>query len=73
MMTMATIEEQIAILQIVDGLLKANKVGIKTRKELERIKNFSLNTLKTECRKSWQLVRVKLKKAQLIHLLDERK
>ena len=70
---MTTIEEQISILKIVDSLLKANKVGMKTRKELERIKAFSLNTLKTECRKSWQLVRVKLKKAQLIHLLDEHK
>ena len=70
---MTTIEEQICILQIVDSLLKANKVGIKTRKELERIMNYSLNTLKTECRKSWQLLRSKLKKAQLLHLLDERK
>jgi hypothetical protein len=73
MLTMTTIEEQICILKIVDALLKANKVGIKTRKELERIKNFSLNTLKTECRKSWALVRVKLKQAQLSHLLDIRK
>jgi hypothetical protein len=73
MLTMTTIEEQICILKIVDGLLKANKVGIKTRKDLERIKNFSLNTLKTECRKSWKLVRVKLKQTQLSHLLDIRK
>jgi hypothetical protein len=73
MLTMTTIEEQICILKIVDGLLKANKVGIKTRKDLERIKNFSLNTLKTECWKSWVVLRSKLKQAQLIHLLDDRR
>jgi hypothetical protein len=73
MLTMTTIEEQICILKIVDGLLKANKVGIKTRKDLERVKNFSLNTLKTECRKSWVVLRSKLKQAGLIHLLDDRR